>query len=120
MANIDIGFQVQDGKTFLIRGSNKKEIPRDTILEIYQLLVGQIAQNRDYSSVTSVRKLLRIIDLECEPDDSDDEAEEPAPAAKPAANTRTSRPAARTVRRTPAKTVAVKKEESDNDSDDSD
>ena len=116
MTNVDIGFQVQGGKALLIRHANKKEISRDVVLEVYQLILGHIASNRDYSNVTSIRKLLRIIDLECEPDDSDDESEgEPSkpaaiPAAKPATKAR--QPAARTVRRTPAKPA---KKESDSD-----
>nr|QBK87487.1 MAG: hypothetical protein LCMAC201_03970 [Marseillevirus LCMAC201] len=121
MTNIDLGFQIQEGKAFLIRHTNKKEIPRDALLEIYQLILGHLAPNRDYSSVTSVRKLLRIIDLECEPDDSDSESEEAAkPSSKPAPKTATKprRPVARTVRRTPVK--PTKEEESDDDSDESD
>ena len=90
----DIGFRVQGSKAYVIRGENEKEIPRDAVLEIYQLVLGHISPNRDYSSVTSVRKLLRIVDLECEPDESEDEdeSEEEEEAPKPA---RGRRPAAK-------------------------
>ena len=54
----DLGFRVQGNKAYVIRGDNEKEIPRDSILEIYQLVLNHLSPNRDYSSVTSVRKLL--------------------------------------------------------------
>ena len=115
----DLGFRVQGSKAYVIRNGNEKEIPRDSILEIYQLVLGNIAPHRDYSSVTSVRKLLRIIDLECEPDESDGESDdegndsEESEEAKPVVRGR--RPAVRTVRRT---VKPAPKEDSDEDSDD--
>ena len=71
----DLGFRVQGSKAYVVRNGNEKEVPRESILEIYQLVLGHISPNRDYSNVTSVRKLLRIIDLECEPDESEDESD---------------------------------------------
>jgi hypothetical protein len=117
----ELGFRVQGSKAYVIRNGNEKEIPRDSILEIYQLVLGNIAPNRDYSSVTSVRKLLRIIDLECEPDESDgesdDEDEESEEEAPVVSNpTRGRRPAVRTVRR--AVKPDPKDDTDDEDSDD--
>ena len=116
---MDIGFQVQGQQAFVLRGDTRKEIPRDTVLEIYQLVLGNIAPNRDYSSVTSLKKLARIVDLECEPDESDDEESEAAPIKAAPAKAK-GKPAPRTVRKAaPAKAAPVADSDSD-DSDDSD
>ncbi len=75
-----IEFKLEDKKTFLIRNEQTKEISRDLLLEICQLLLSHLTSTRDYSNVTSIHKLLRIIDLECEPDESDTEPNvEPEP-----------------------------------------
>ena len=66
-------FNFKNDKAYIVRYDQEKEIPRDLLLEVYQLLLGQLCPNRDYSNVTSIKKLLKIIDLEFEPDDSDDE-----------------------------------------------
>lgn len=131
MSGCDIGLQVKGSKAFLVRGDNRKEIPRDAVLEVYQLLLGCIA-SRDYTSVTSLRKLLLIIDLECQPDDSDNETEEaetdspdepePEPAPKPTRAKPASKRPGRVARKTPAKPVppesSSEEESSDSDSDD--
>ena len=72
-SNFDIGFRVEGKKALLLRGKNKTELPRNVAIEVYRLVVGCLSSNRDYSNVTSSQKLLKIIDLECEPDESDDE-----------------------------------------------
>lgn len=107
----ELTFRFDNGKVHLVKGDNKKELPRDSLLEVCQLILGHLVDNRDYTSVTSVNKLLRIIDLECEPDESDNEVqEESKPVAKPV-------PRKAPVRRqAPAKKPVVE-EDSDDDSD---
>lgn len=114
----ELTFRFENGKVQLVRGDNKKELPRDSLLEVCQLVLGHLADNRDYSAVTSVRKLLRIIDLECEPDESDEEkeVEEEKPAPKPVAKPVPRKTPAR--RPAPAKKPAVKEEDSDEDDSD--
>ena len=130
-SNFDIGFRVEGKKALLLRGKNKTELPRETVVEIYQLVLGRLSPNRDYNNVTSLQKLLKIIDLECEPDESDESDDEKVvPArksttvARSGASTKKApvkeapvvkkRPAAHTVRKTPVK------EESDDDESESD
>ena len=80
----DIGFSMENNKAFVHCAGQRKELPRESLLEIYQLTLGHLVPNRDYSSVTSVRKLRRIVEMECEPDESDDESEpEPEPEPEP-------------------------------------
>ena len=129
----DLGFRLQGSKAYLVRAGNEREIPRESLLEIYQLVLGHISPVRDYSNVTSIRKLLRIIDLECEPDESeesddesekaDDESEEVIPAPKPATKQRPARnrrPGPRTVRRTATKTEKEACSEASSEASDSD
>ena len=80
----DLGFRVEGNKAFVIRGDNEKEISRDTVIQVYQLLLSSISPNRDYTTITSTKKLLKTIDLECEPDDSDDESDPVVEAEKTA------------------------------------
>ncbi len=120
----DICFRVQGTKAYVICNGKEKQVPRESILEICQLVIGHIAPNRDYTSVTSVGKLMRIIDLECEPDDSDNESEkveddEKPATKKPSTKAVARKPAVRTVRRTPAKPAPKDSDkDSDNDSED--
>jgi pyruvate/2-oxoglutarate dehydrogenase complex dihydrolipoamide acyltransferase (E2) component len=81
---MDVGFQTVDGRHYLVRGSTRKEIEREVLIELYQAVLGRLAQNRDYTSITSISKLLKVIDLECAADDSDSEESAPAPAPTPA------------------------------------
>lgn len=128
----DIGFRVQGNKGYLLRGSAQKELPRDTILEIYQLVLNRLSPNRDYTSVTSVSKLLRIIDLECEPDDSSDETEavEEKPRGKSAPAVQVPAPAPKatvapkastggSARKPPAKPAKEESEEEESEDEDS-
>ena len=49
----DLGFRVEGNKAFVIRGDNEKEISRDTVIQVYQLLLSSISPNRDYTTITS-------------------------------------------------------------------
>lgn len=100
----DIGFGIENNKAYVSCAGAKKELPRESLLEIYQLVLGHLAPNRDYSSVTSVRKLLRIITLECEPDESDDESDaEPEPEPEPKKPVRARKAPAKGAKKPPAK-----------------
>lgn len=114
----DIGFRVEGSKAYVLRSGHEKEIPRETVLEIYQLVLGHLAPNRDYSAVTSIRKLVRIIDLECEPDESEDESDsESEEEPKPIKKKHTIRPAKKTQPK--RKESSESEEESEEGSDDS-
>jgi len=117
-------FKIEGESVYLVCGDNKKTISKEIMLETCYLLLGNIAEQRDYSSVTSLSKLLRIINIECEPDTSDDEKETPTkpPATATVATIATvasstaKRPAP--VRKAPAtKTVAPPAEDSEASSD---
>jgi hypothetical protein len=124
----DLTLRLQGNKTFIVNNGNTKEIPKESMIELYQMLLSQLSPKRDYSSVSSLTKLFRIIQLECEPDDSDGSEEEPTPSkpvetskpsapAKSSANTKT--PVKSTpVVKTPAKNVKVPESEDDDDDED--
>ena len=65
-----------------IGDKHEMEISKDVMLEICQTILGNI-QERDYTSISSIRKLLTIIKLECEPDESEDEVLEQKQVKKP-------------------------------------
>jgi len=77
-----LSFKLETNTVYLINGANQKELPRQALLEVYQLVLTHLSPNRDYTSVTSLSKLKRIIDLECEPDESDDEKPQQQPTQK--------------------------------------
>lgn len=81
-----LNFMLENGDVYVSKGQGKKKISKDAMLEICYLLLGHIAEPRDYTSVTSVKKLLHIIDVECQPDESDAEDEKEAPV-KPSTKT---------------------------------
>lgn len=71
----ELTFCVKNGKGCVRSNGQEKELAKDFMVELFQNLLGVVSPDRDYTSVTSLRKLLRVIDLEFEPDESDDEAE---------------------------------------------
>lgn len=71
----DISFRTVGETSIIIRNGIEKNIPKEILLEIYQMVLGHLSPNRDYSNISSNRKLLRIIDIEFEPDDSEEEKE---------------------------------------------
>lgn len=79
---MDISFKLTDKGAFLVRGSTTKELPRDALVEIFHTVLTHLAPNRDYGNITSLSKLVRTIDLECAPDDSDDEKPVEKPVEK--------------------------------------
>lgn len=138
---MDLGFQVENNKVWLVRGENRKEYPRDAFLGVCQMVLSTVANGRDYTSITSVRKLLRTIDLECEPDESDDEHElpnkpvaravvtkKPSTKESESGSEEESKAPKKPVRAAPARRAPVRKpvakptpaKDSDTDSDDSD
>ena len=111
---MSINFSIVGNKPTLQVGAHHKELSKEAMLEVLQLVLSHVAGNRDYTNIVSVSKLLKIIELECEPDDSDGESEEKptaptavqaAPVATPAVAaaeeepSAARRPAARTQRR---------------------
>jgi len=72
----DLAFRLTGTKAVLIRNGKELVVSRDLILEIYQSVLGHVNPQRDYSNITSTKKLLRVLDLEFDPDDSDDEHEQ--------------------------------------------
>lgn len=94
---MDLTLKTEGNKTFLVSGKERRELSRDLLVELYQLLISNLASNRDYSNVSSLTKLRRILELEMEPDESEDETP----------------PKKRTNSKTP-----VKEESEDEDSDD--
>ena len=101
------------GKPVLQVGNNKKELSKEAVLEMLQLMLSHVAGNRDYTNVVSVTKLVKIIELECEPDESDGETEEAE--SKPettAVSQKEEEPAAkRPASRAPRRPVAKKDDE---------
>src|SRR5689334_9750547 len=88
----------QNKKAYLIVNGQKKSVEADVILEVCQAVLANISPERDYKSITSLTKLMKIIDMELLDDDSDDdvpkevkdgnavddaEAEEQKPEVKP-------------------------------------
>lgn len=71
----ELTFCVKNGKGCVRSNGQEKELTKDFMIEMFQNVLGVVSPDRDYTSVTSLRKLLRVIDLEFEPDESDDEAE---------------------------------------------
>jgi len=108
-----LSFNVQDNNVFVESGGGKKEISKEVLLEICHLLLGNIAEPRDYTSITSVKKLLRVINVECQPDDSEDEG---SSEEKPKTTTAPKRTGP--VRRGPAVKKPPPQEESSDDSED--
>lgn len=94
-----------------------RKMPKNVLVEIYQILLTQVCPERDYTGVTSCHKLLKILDLEFEPDDSGSEGSEgePPPVSPPV-----SKPKAKTTPapkgRKPVGRPAVKKSEPESES----
>jgi hypothetical protein len=101
----ELTFRTQGSTVKLVCGGNEKTLEKDVLLEVCQTILSR--GKRDYSEVTSVKKLLRLIELECEPDESGEDSEneaEPVVAKKPVAKpTTVRRPVAgkKTVNRQP-------------------
>jgi hypothetical protein len=74
-----LSFTMENNTTFIVKGNYKKEVTKDLFLEMLQLTLAHVSPSRDYSSVSSINKLLKIVELECEPDESDSEEVEPEP-----------------------------------------
>jgi len=55
--------------------SGTVKLSKDAMVPLYQLLLANVAKDRDYSNVTSVKKLAKCLELELVPDDSDDESD---------------------------------------------
>lgn len=80
----------EGGRVQIVKGTNHKEFSKEAFVGILQMVLATISPNRDYSSIVSINKLLKVIDLECEPDESDGEQDEDAPSqqqSQPAAAT---------------------------------
>lgn len=76
----ELTFSVKGGKGCVSSNGQEKELSKEFMLELFQNVLGVVSPDRDYTSVTSLRKLLRVIDLEFEPDESEDEASEASEA----------------------------------------
>lgn len=55
--------------------SGTATLSKDAMVPLYQLLLANVTKDRDYSNVTSVKKLAKCLELELVPDDSDDESD---------------------------------------------
>lgn len=78
---MSLNFSIVGNKPTLQVGQHHKELTKEAMLEVLQLVLSHVAGTRDYTNVVSVGKLLKIIELECEPDDSDSESEPKKPAS---------------------------------------
>jgi outer membrane biosynthesis protein TonB len=116
-----VSFTMENNTCYVVKGSFKKEVSKELFLEMLQLTLAHLSPSRDYSSVSSINKLLKIVELECEPDESDGEGEEepePEPVQVPE---KKSQPVKQTQKQQPVKQTPkkpVKNESSDEDSDD--
>lgn len=97
--------EYKQGKVELRYNGNQTTVHKETLVSFVLSVLEQVNPSRDYTSVTSVQKLLRILDIEMIPDDSDVE-EEPK---------KTGRVVAKPVGK--GRTQIVKKEESESESD---
>ena len=61
----------------VLGNESKREIQKELLVSVLQTVLSEISPQRDYSSVSSMRKLFRVLDIEMSPDDSDDDDEPP-------------------------------------------
>lgn len=121
----ELTFCVKNGKGCVRSNGQEKELTKDFMVELFQNVLGVVSPDRDYTSVTSLRKLLRVIDLEFEPDESDDEDSEKEDSdheSEEEEKPETPKPAARGPKRVvkrppPRKPAPPTKEESEEESD---
>ena len=116
---MSLTLSLTNGKAQLGLNGVSRDIPKSVLVEVYQILLSQVCPDRDYTSVTSCTKLLKIFNLEFEPDESDDDASgeatkaaepEPEPPAAKATSAPTSKaapaPSAGRGRKAPVKAAA--------------
>ena len=72
----ELTFKLKNNKLYILRGSSEKELPKTVLVDVYHVVLSYLAENRDYSSITSLRKLGYVLDMECIEDKSDNEEEE--------------------------------------------
>jgi len=118
---MSLTFTFDGTKVNLVKSGNTKELTKDVFVELLQITLSHISPNRDYTSITSINKLLKTIDLECEPDESDDEEAVPSPEpVKQPVKTVPVQPQQKSNVKAVPKKQPVRKDDPDTDEDDDD
>lgn len=68
-----MSFQFENKQAYLMVNDQKKSLPVDLLLEICQTILTNISPDRDYKSITSLTKLIKMINIELMNDESDEE-----------------------------------------------
>jgi DNA invertase Pin-like site-specific DNA recombinase len=67
MSGVEINLAIENGVAYVVSASgNKKRVPDEIMMEAVQLLLSSVAEDRDYTTVTSLPSAFLYLDVECD------------------------------------------------------